>query len=201
VTAYAFEGTFLNRPKQLGLSRQREVGHLIEKQCATGRMLELSFPAAHAGGGSILDPEELGFDQRVDQRGAVDGKELPVAAPAQLVDLPSDKFLAGPTGTLNQDRELSRCYALDTIPQSLHDGARSNEWCRAITDVRDGLEWPQKAAMTSGFDRKSTDADDPTQLLPLDFTEWTFQCRLDFKTPCARAAVDWNADGHRLASP
>ena len=44
------------------------------------RVLELAAPAAHAGRGALLDAEQLGLQQRFDDRRAVHGDEGPVAA-------------------------------------------------------------------------------------------------------------------------
>ena len=59
------------------------------------RVLELAAPSAHAGGRPVLDAEELRFEQRLDDRGAVDRDERALAPAAQLVDLPRDELLAG----------------------------------------------------------------------------------------------------------
>ena len=60
------DGQVLDHAQQLGLRRERQVGHLVEEQRAAVRVLELAAPAAHAGRGALLDAEELGFEQRLD---------------------------------------------------------------------------------------------------------------------------------------
>ena len=72
VAADALDREVLDRPQQLGLRRQRQVGHFVEKQRAAVGVLELAAAAAHAGGRALLDAEELRFEQRLDQRRAVD---------------------------------------------------------------------------------------------------------------------------------
>ncbi len=59
------------------------------------RVLELAAAAAHAGRRAILDAEQLRFEQRLDNRRAVDRDERPLAPAAQLVNLPRDELLAG----------------------------------------------------------------------------------------------------------
>ena len=69
----------LNRAQQLRLRRRREVRDFVEEQRPLVRVLELSTTAANAGGRPLLDPEQLGFEQRLDNRRAVDGDERPLA--------------------------------------------------------------------------------------------------------------------------
>ena len=94
VAADALDGEVLNGAQQLGLRRQRQVGHLVEEQRAAVGVLELAAPALDAGGRPFLDAEQLGLQQRFDQRGAVDRHERPVPPPAQLVNLAGDQLLA-----------------------------------------------------------------------------------------------------------
>ena len=102
--ADALDRQLLDRAQQLRLRRRRQVRHLVEEQRAAVRVLELAAPAAHAGGGALLDAEQLGLEQRLDDRRAVDGDERPVAAPAQVVNLARDQFLAGAALPFDQAR-------------------------------------------------------------------------------------------------
>ena len=47
-----------------------------------------------AGECTLFKTEDFRFEERIRQRGAVDGLEFLGAAPAQLVDHPRDDFLA-----------------------------------------------------------------------------------------------------------
>ena len=94
LAADALDRKILNGPQQLGLRRQRQIGHFVEEQRAAVGRLELPAPAAHAGRRALLDAEQLRFEQRLDERGAVDRDERTVAPPAQLVNLPRDQLLA-----------------------------------------------------------------------------------------------------------
>ena len=111
--ADAFDREILNRAQQLGLRGERQVGHFVEEQRAAVGVLELAAAAAHAGGRALLDAEELRFEQRLDQRRAVDGDERSRAPAAELVDLPGDEFLARARFAFDQDGEVRRRDALD----------------------------------------------------------------------------------------
>ena len=91
---HSLDREVLNRAQQLGLRRRRQVGHLVEEQRPSVRVLELPAPAADAGRRPVLDAEELRLEQRLDQRRAVDGDERPFAPPAQVVNLARDELLA-----------------------------------------------------------------------------------------------------------
>src|SRR5438552_1307157 len=56
-------------------------------------MLELAKTPAHAGRRPFLDAEQLGLEQRLDQRRAVDGDKWPAAPAAELVNLSRDELL------------------------------------------------------------------------------------------------------------
>ena len=58
------------------------------------RVLELPTSAADAGGGALLDAEELGLDQRLDESGAINRDERLVAPDAQIVKLTRDELFA-----------------------------------------------------------------------------------------------------------
>jgi hypothetical protein len=65
-------------------------------------MLELAAAAAHTSGGTFFDAEELGFDEGLDERRAIDRDEGTVSAATELVDLTSDELLAGATLTFQR---------------------------------------------------------------------------------------------------
>ena len=99
----------------LACAGQRQVGDLVEEQRAAVGVLELAAPAPHAGGGAVLDAEQLGLEQRLDERGAVDRHERPGAARAQLVDLPGDQFLARAALALDEHGEVGGRHALPPV--------------------------------------------------------------------------------------
>ena len=74
--ADALEALLLERAQDLGLQRQRQVADLVEEQRAAMRQLELARLARdRAGERALLVAEELGLEQRLGNRGAVDGDE------------------------------------------------------------------------------------------------------------------------------
>jgi hypothetical protein len=92
--AHTLDREILYRPKQLGLRGRRQVRHLVEKERALVRVLELPAPPADAGRRPFLDAEQLRFQQRFDDSRAVDGDERSFAPPAALVNLTRDELLA-----------------------------------------------------------------------------------------------------------
>ena len=128
--ADALDHQILNRTQQLGLRRHRQLRHFVEKQRSAVGVLELAAPPANAGRRALLDPEQLGLDERFDQRRAVDRDERALPAPTELVDLPRHEFLASAAFAFNQRREIGRGHALDharaalASPGSIRSAAR-----------------------------------------------------------------------------
>jgi hypothetical protein len=119
VAADALHGELLQRTQQLGLRRQGQVGDLVEEQRPAVRLFELAAPAPDTGRGAVLDAEELGFEQRLDDGRAVDGDERAAAPPAPLVDLARDQLLADAALALDQDGEIGAGDAIDLLPHGL----------------------------------------------------------------------------------
>jgi hypothetical protein len=88
-------------------------------------VLELSHPPAHAGCGSLVDPEQLRFQQGLDNRSAVDGPEGPAAAPRrELVNLARDEFLSEPAVASVRRKQaeasaIRRVFRFGTWPATL----------------------------------------------------------------------------------
>src|SRR5438105_13306455 len=68
VTADALNGEILDGAQQLGLSRERQVRHLVEKERASFSRLELAAAATNPGGRPLFDAEQLRLEQRLDER-------------------------------------------------------------------------------------------------------------------------------------
>src|SRR5438876_660487 len=80
-------GLLLEDFEQLGLERLRQESDLIQKDCpAMGSLEEPGFRAARVREGAALEAEELGFEQGLGDRGAVDVHEGPVRARAGAVN-------------------------------------------------------------------------------------------------------------------
>ena len=106
VAADALDGQVLDGAQELGLRGQGQVGDFVEKQRAAVGVLELAAAAAHARRRALLDAEELGLEQRLDERRAIDGDERTVPAPAQVVDLTGDELLADAALAFEQHGEI-----------------------------------------------------------------------------------------------
>ena len=74
-TAHPLHLPVLHHPEQLGLQHGCEVGDLVEEQRAAVRELEPSRACRHPGRHSTLDAEQLGLEQRLRDRGAVERQE------------------------------------------------------------------------------------------------------------------------------
>ena len=97
------------------------------------RVLELASSSSHASGSAVLDPEQLRFEQRLDNRGAIDGNEGALPAATQLVNLTRDELLAGARFAFDQDREIGARYALDSLAHGPNRQARADEWRCTVT--------------------------------------------------------------------
>ena len=122
-----FNGEILNRAEELRLRREREFRYFVEKERPAIGVFELAAATAHACCRPFFDAKEFGFDQRFDERGAVDRDKRPLRAAAQSVNLPRDQFLAGPAFALDEDGEIGCRDALDALAQRMHHRTRSDE--------------------------------------------------------------------------
>ena len=84
------------RAQDLGLQPERQIADLVEEQRAAVRHLEPARLAADgAGKCALLVAEQLGLEQRVGDRGAVDRDKRAVRARAQRVQRAREEFLSG----------------------------------------------------------------------------------------------------------
>src|SRR5207237_153845 len=120
IAADALDDEVLDRAQQLCLRRRGQIRDFVEEQGSTVGRLELSAPAADAGGRSFLDSEQLGLEQGLDQRGAIDRDERPAAPQAAVVDLSRDELLADATLALEQNGEVGRGDAFDRGTKRAH---------------------------------------------------------------------------------
>ena len=75
-SADALDHPLLQEAQQLDLQRQRQVADLVEEQGAAVGDLDLAeCRLGGAGEGALLVAEQLAFEQRLGNRGAVDGDE------------------------------------------------------------------------------------------------------------------------------
>ena len=119
--ADATDLTFLHKAEQTCLGRQRQFANLVQEQCAA----VCGFDKAHAitGGareGAFLITEQLRFDKRVRNSGAVNGDDRTVGSGANAVNLPRCQFFTGSRLADNQNSGVGLGDALDLILQRLH---------------------------------------------------------------------------------
>ena len=98
--------------------------------CRMRGLEEAGLGLAGVGECPALEAEQLGLEQRLRDRRAVDVHELPGGARTEAVDEPGDETLAGPGLALQEDRREPAARVLasrkppDRLPHGLHCGAR-----------------------------------------------------------------------------
>ena len=111
-----------------------QLADFVEEQRAPIRDLELAQLALRgAGERAALVAEELGFEQRIGNGGAVDGDKRPVRARAQRVQRARKQFLAGAALAFEQHRRVGAGRALDLLRHVPHHGGFADDRRRAAT--------------------------------------------------------------------
>ena len=101
--AHPLELALLQYPQELRLQPERHVADLIQEERAVAGQLALAQLLDHrTREGTALMPEELRFQQRVDDRRAVDGHEGPQIIARVAVDDVGHQLLASAALTLKQ---------------------------------------------------------------------------------------------------
>ncbi len=111
----------LQRTQHLGLRAQAHVADLVQEQRPAVRLFELA--PLHRGGaaeGALFMAEQLAFDQRFRNGGAIDGDEGPIGACAVLVNPPRHQFLAGPVLAADQDPAVGGTGRFDQLTKLFH---------------------------------------------------------------------------------
>jgi hypothetical protein len=126
-TAEALQRGFLQEAQKIALHVERQVAHLVEKQRSALRRLDAPDLALHgAGEGTPLVAEQLGLDERLGNRAAVDGHERTVGARRSLVDGARAELLAGAAFAADEHRR-ARCGDLaDGAKELAHHFARAD---------------------------------------------------------------------------
>ena len=111
--ADALELLLLERAQDLGLQRHRQVPDLVEEQRPPVGHFELAgFPARGPGECALLVAEQLGLEEVLWNRGAVDRDKRGVGARAQRVQRAREEFLAGAALPFEQDGRVGAGGAL-----------------------------------------------------------------------------------------
>ena len=94
--AEALELAFLKHAQELRLRGEAHLGHLVEEQHAARRQFDLAgLCLVRAREGAALVAKQLGLEQLLGQRGAIQRDERPGPARRRGMDEPRDDFLAG----------------------------------------------------------------------------------------------------------
>ncbi len=97
------------------------VADFIEEQRSTlGRLQQALLAVLRAGEGALDMPEQLGFDQRGHQRGAIHRSKRALFAGSRKMHAPGHQFLAGAALPQNQNRILMQAHFLDDFINALH---------------------------------------------------------------------------------
>ena len=107
------EALLFERAQNLGLQRQRQIADLVEEQRAAMRHLELAELARRrAGERALLVAEQLGLEQGLGNRGAVDGDKRSVGARTERVQRAREQLLAGAALAFDQHGRVGRRRAV-----------------------------------------------------------------------------------------
>ena len=123
----------LDRAEELALERERHRADLVEEQrAAVGGVEEALFVARGAGEGALGVSEKLALQERIRQRGAVDGDQPPVLPVAHAMDGARDHLLAGPALAQDQDVAVGRGDAVNQVAHLLHRRALADDAARLV---------------------------------------------------------------------
>ena len=116
LAADALEPALLEHAQELGLQAERQLADLVEEQrAAVGHLEAAGLLFGRAGERALLVAEQLALDQRLGERGAVDGDARTLRAARRAVDRARDHLLAGAGLAAEQDRRVARADALDEL--------------------------------------------------------------------------------------
>ncbi len=122
-SADPLDHTLLEESKQLHLERKRDVPDLVEEQGSALCHFDLADVGLdRPGERAALVTEQLGFQQVLGDRCAVDGDEWTGCPIALFVDRPCEKLLAGAAGAEQHHRHVGRGHALDGSADLEHFG-------------------------------------------------------------------------------
>ena len=126
--ADALELALLQHAQQLHLHARAHRPDFVEEQRALVRLLEPSLPRADGAGKRAAHvAEQLGLEQRLGNRAAVERDE-PLRAPrAVVMNRARDDFLAGAGFAGDQDRARRRRHGFEQLKQRAHGGAAADE--------------------------------------------------------------------------
>src|SRR5579885_598427 len=121
VRAELLDLPLLEHAEQLELHVERDALDIVEKERAAARQLDLAHAVVNrARERAALVAEELALEQRVGERGAVDGDEAAVLPLALEVNRPRRELLARPRLAVDQDRRVVLREHADRLEDLVH---------------------------------------------------------------------------------
>ena len=126
--------------QELRLQPDIHLRYLVEEERAPGRFLELADPSRdRARERALLVPEQLGFEEGLRDRRAVDGHERLVAPGGSGMDMARHDLLAGPAFSRDEHGRIRARDLLDELDHLLHGGIPVDEGARIGCDrLQDG---------------------------------------------------------------
>ena len=136
------DGLFLNRAQQFDLHGQRQIGHLIEEQSATGsRLKQTLFIGNRAGETAFHVTEEFTFHQLAGNCATVYRDERMVGAGTLFVNQPRGNFFARTGLATDIDGCLAAGKLGDLFAQPLHRcGIAGQSRCGLDAGLGDGRD-------------------------------------------------------------
>ena len=148
----AFELAFLQHPQQLGLQGAAHGADLVEEERAFVRRLQPARARGDGAGEGAADvAEQLGLEQALGHRAAVEGDEAMAAPGAVVVDRLGRQLLAGARLAGDEDGARARGHGLQQVEQLAHPGAAAHQPLEPVPllDLRSqpGVLRPQAALL------------------------------------------------------
>ena len=126
----------LQHAQQLGLDRQRQLAHLVEKQAAAIGQLELAAALAHGPGkGATHMTEQLALHQRIGQRRTVDTDQRALRTWRSRVDRLSHQLLANPGLASDQHGERAVTDQANLVQQLAQRRALPDQLARLLASL------------------------------------------------------------------
>jgi len=152
--ADALELAELQGAQELLLGARVELADLVEEdRPAVGQLEAPLSPLDGAGEGALLVAEQLAFEQRLGQRGAVDAHQGPAAAGGVLVDRLGHQLFAGAGLAGDEHRRVAAGHAADELVNRLHRGAAADDALAPVGARERGLQLAHLARQAPVLER------------------------------------------------
>ena len=133
VVADALELALLQHAQQLHLQRHAHRAHFVEEERAAMRLFEPALPRADGAGERAAHvAEDLGLEQVLRDRAAVERDEPLRRARAGVMDRARDDFLAGAGLAADENRARRARDGLERLKQIAHRPAASDDALEAV---------------------------------------------------------------------